>query len=346
LAANRRRAIAFLELASNWVKSLFDLAAQVTSRGYAGLTYFSTKYGDTAHTCFFPDPVCARLLAMGMMIRGIRNCKRVPNSWPFAPTFWMKTAATEMFIDSLCRPAKGDMGEIACALYLLFCGDRIRYAIDKELRQFSVPLDKWISLLLNPNQEVIDVAVVDQKPIASVSCVQVCRNYLRHSLQQMLPLLPHWYRSGRAIYTYSNCRGFDLIVPLCYRRPGAELNKDDEGQYDYCPLFVSVKNCLSLSPKEESDLRMAMVARLKSEGIQTGLCMLFLEGLRKVRGKTPQFNKDDIFRFSGDGICSFTVVVDSDDPFGISNFLETVSTYWRWRTFGDLCFSFRSVLYT
>jgi len=225
----------------------FEVASQVTSRGYAGLTYFSAQYGDVAHNCFFPDPLCARL-AMGMMIEGLEI---VSGSKIFGsgPKFWMQKA-TELFSDSICRPAKGDIGEVACALYLLFCADRIRYSIDKELKQFSVPFDKWVSLLLNPKQKIND-DVINQRPIASVSCVQVCRNYLRHSLKDIMPLLPHWYRSGRAMYTYNNCKSFDLIVPVRYRRPEAEPSQDNEEQYDYCPLLVSIKNRLETTPKQQ-----------------------------------------------------------------------------------------------
>jgi len=298
----------------------FELASAVTSRGYAGLTYFSAKYGDIAHNCFFPDPVCARL-AMGMTIEGLEIVKGSKIGGR-APMFWMRKA-TELFSYGICRPAKGDIAEIACALYLLFCGDRIRYAIDKDLKQFSVPLDKWVSLLLNPNQEVNDVDI-NQKPIASVSCVQVCSNYLRHTLKQVMPLLPHWYQSGRAMYTCTNCRVFDLIVPVRYPKPGAGINADYEAQFDYCPLLVSVKNQQNVSSTDESKWKADMEAVLENEDIKTGLCMLLLVGVKATKPLDTEY--EDIRRFRGKGVYSFTVVVDSNDPFGVSDFLETAST--------------------
>jgi len=84
---------------------------------------------------------------MGMMIEGLEIVKgsEIVGS---NPIFWMQKA-TELFSDSICQPTKVDIGEVACALYLLFCGDKLRYAIDKELKQFSVPFDKWVSLLLH-----------------------------------------------------------------------------------------------------------------------------------------------------------------------------------------------------
>jgi len=127
------------------------------------------------------------------------------------------------------------------------------------------------------------------------------------------------------MYTYSNRRGFDLIVPVRYRRPEAEPSQENEEQYDYCPLLVSVKNCLNISPGEQEELTEAMVAVLENEGIKTGLCMLFLEGLQNPQNFSKIVD-EDIFRFSGAGIYSFTVALDSDDPFGISDFLENAST--------------------
>ena len=53
------------------------------------------------------------------------------------------------------------------------------------------------------------------------------------------------------MYAYSNCEGFDLIVPVRYRRPEAEPSQDNEEQYDYCPLLVSIKNRLETTPKQQ-----------------------------------------------------------------------------------------------
>jgi len=134
-------------------------------------------------------------------------------------------------------------------------------------------------------------------------------------------------RSGR-VYI-QQCVGFDLIVPVCYQGPaGAEPTEDNEEQYDYCPLLVSIKNSLHVPPEEEMGLKAVMVTVLEKEGIETGLCMLFLEGLQNRIKNYP--NIEDVFHFSGDGTYSFTVVRDSNDPFGILNFLENTSAGREW----------------
>jgi len=297
----------------------FQTASQVTARGYAGLTYFSSQYENIANVCFFPDPVCARL-AMGMMIE---DCKLIKDLDELGrdPKFWMEMA-TEMFSYGICRPEKGDIGEVACALYLLFCGDKIRYATDELLKQFSVPLDRWLSLLRDPFQ---DVPTEAKEPVASVSCVQVCRNYLRPTIEEIMHLLPHWYRSGRATYAYDACRAYDMIVPVRYRKQGAQHVHSSEVQYDYCPLLVSVKNHLKVARGAEATYKKAMKDVLGNAEIETGLCMLVLVGLTEDEITARESDNRMDFVFEENCVKCVTVVIKSDDPFGISQFLELTS---------------------
>jgi hypothetical protein len=51
---------------------------------------------------------------------------------------------------NLCRPPRGDLGETLSALYMLFCGDEIRFKRDSQFRHFSIPLDEWLEKL-NPD---------------------------------------------------------------------------------------------------------------------------------------------------------------------------------------------------
>jgi len=69
-----------------------------------------------------------------------------------------------------------------------------------------------------------------------------------------------------------------------------------------------------------------MVAALNADKIETGFCILFLEGLLPRKKKYSENVDEGIFRFSGHGIYNVTVVLDLDDPFGISDFLENTST--------------------
>jgi len=262
--------------------------------------------------------VCARL-AMGLMIK---DCKLVQGSDKSGrgPNFWMEKA-TEMFSYGFCRPEKGDIGEVACALYLLFCGDKIRYDTDKQLKQFSVPLDKWLSVLRNPLQDVPP----ETDGTASVSCVQVCRNYLRHTLGQLMHLLPHWYRSGRAIYAHDNCPAYDIVIPIRYRKKRAQQEHGLETLYDYCPMLVSVKNQKYVSPAAKKTFEDDMVAVLDSENIKTGLCMLILAGLTNDQMVLPETGNRMDIDFQEGCISCFTVIIKSDDPFGVSRFLEMAS---------------------
>jgi len=292
----------------------FKIASDVISKGYGGLTFLSSnKYDDIAEICFFPDPVCARL-AMGMMIE---ECKLVKDRVGRDPAFWMNKA-TEMFSNSVCRPTKGDLGVVAGALYLLFCGDKIRYGLDRQLKHFTVPLDKWISSLMSPDHEVMAETCTSE---ASVNCIQVCRNYLRHSLKQMMDLLPRWYQSGKAMYAVEASSTFDLIVPIRYLKQGEWGEESLEGLYDYCPLLVNVKNQAHVSREAREASMLDMVAALTDQGIETGVCMLLLAGLERDRTTRSEMN----FVFVGGGIQTLTVILPSHDPFGITEFLAKVS---------------------
>jgi len=157
----------------------FHLASTVVARGYACLTHLSADNfdGHVADIRFFTDPVCSRL-AMSMMLDGVQLVDDDKGKSGKHPSFWMKKA-TDIFSHGMCCPHRGDIGEVVCSLYLLFCGDLIRHNINAELAQFSVPLATWISLLRDPK---LCVKEKDEDPNVSVNFIQVCRNYLRHSL--------------------------------------------------------------------------------------------------------------------------------------------------------------------
>ena len=62
------------------------------------------------------------------------------------PSFW-SDQATRIFSCGLCRTQNDDVGEVAAAFYLLYCGDSLRLEIDKKHNQFSVPFQTWMPLL-------------------------------------------------------------------------------------------------------------------------------------------------------------------------------------------------------
>ena len=67
----------------------------------------------------------------------------------------------------MCRPEKGDAGEIFAALYMLFCGDILRKQENELMERFSVSLQDWFRLLKNGGSKE---ELTNTKPVkASVS---------------------------------------------------------------------------------------------------------------------------------------------------------------------------------
>jgi hypothetical protein len=120
------------------------IASLLAFKGYANLVGFSN--GNMAHICYFTDPVCAHL-AMAMMDE--EWCMEVRSSLVQGESkqWWVKQAVAA-FSGGLCKPPRGDVGEIFVALYLPFCADILRKEIGPEYRHFSVSLDRWVSILI------------------------------------------------------------------------------------------------------------------------------------------------------------------------------------------------------
>jgi hypothetical protein len=100
-----------------------DVASRLVSRGYASQP---CRFSDSkvAQICYHPDPVCARL-AMAMMDENWKvNAKGSAVSGR-SKQWWVERAVAT-FLSGLCRPDKGNAGEVFAALYLLFCGDLLR----------------------------------------------------------------------------------------------------------------------------------------------------------------------------------------------------------------------------
>ena len=304
----------------------FDLASELVSSGYANLTFCSNDDSKVADICFFPDPVCARL-AMSLMTEDY-TWKNTHTGKK--PAFWMEKA-TKIFSHGLCRPSKGDVGEVAAAFYLLFCGDQLRHNIENnnDLETFSVPLAQWVSLLqglaLDPKGDVNDSMSTANFAEPSISFIQLCRNYLRLSLTDLMPLLPGWYKAGRALYQYPSCPVYDIIAPIRY--------KSSTGKLKYCPLLVSVKNRLYFGKGEQNIACAEMENFMKNAGIKVGVCLLLLFlGEQDNNVDTDQLinpsmmGTDEVTHLKPSRIVTRVVVVPKDDPFGVSKFLDAVST--------------------
>ena len=285
----------------------FDFASRQVAGGYAYLTHFVPHNNAAAEIAYLPDPVCA-WLAMTQMIK---NCQAVSNANASLmgkhPSVWSEKAI-QMYSSALCRPEKGDVGEVAAAFYMLACGDELRFESAKNLSQLSVPLEMWIERL-HGNQSGSLANDDAQTEGPTVNFIQFCRNYLRHSVKEIQDsgLLRHWYRGARALYAYACCPAYDLLIPVKYKHGNG---------YEYCPMLVSVKNRLSYSEKQRTAAVDAMKSALEDASDATGVCMLLLIGLERQSLASRHATK---FKFSHGSITTVVVEVPQNDEFGATN---------------------------
>jgi hypothetical protein len=240
------------------------VAAELVAKGYAVLSHYVAPQTSqeeaglegVGRACiFFPtDPVCARL-AMALMDEDGKVTYDAPHKWVQGEgkQFWTKKMS-EIFSTGLCRPSQGDLGELAAAAYMLFCGDILRKKIDKDYRTFSVPLATFIECLLKPN----DFNSPEEKPEskeksvpkgcrytdAHVNFIQVTRNYMRFSIEDCFhqDFLRDLYRSGSSFYAYPLCPVFDFVASI-------RLSNADEETF--VPLFVSTSTEMEIGTQEE-----------------------------------------------------------------------------------------------
>jgi len=143
-----------------------NVVSTLVARGYSHLIYFrqNGQFGDCAHFAQLPDPVCARL-SMAMMEenfaqtalaetqrRGVEPNRIPPVVGPFygvAKAKWVDYLGSLLSLN-LCRPPRGDLGETLSALYMLFCGDELRFEADRSFQTFSISLERWLQKL-NPS---------------------------------------------------------------------------------------------------------------------------------------------------------------------------------------------------
>jgi len=244
-----------------------------------------------------------------------RDCSEHASVW--------SEKAIKIYSSALCRPEKGDVGEIAATFYMLACGDELRYEQSQDLTQLSVPLEKWIAKLQQGKDETISVTgeekvtvsqgkdettSVTEEEKVTVNFIQVCRNYLRYKLEEIQDsgLLRHWYLGGRASYMYPSCHKYDILVPVQYILKKA---------LHYCPMLVSVKNRVSYSANQREAAIEAMQKVFTDAKIKTGVCMLLLIGLDNT-AEEPSLLSD---AFGHNKVVTVTIVVPNEDRFGATN---------------------------
>jgi hypothetical protein len=301
-------------------QTTLHFASDLVSRGYASLTHFfpdvyeEVERSPTADIAFFPDPVCAHLAMTLMSSNSLISGSEDPNIWT--------ERASALFSRGLCRPHKGDIGEVAAALYLLFCGDALRKTVDMGLTRFEAPLSKWISLLACPALSVAagDIPDILLRDGPCISFIQVCRNYLRHSVQALSTgrYLQDWYEAGCAFYSYPGCPAYDLIAPVRY--------KDNAGMTKYCPMLVSIKN-QQRYPEDVANVELESMKRALSKmGITVGVCLLLLIGSSEGTRWSTDVENIDWDSLAEGNIISAKIAVPESDCFGCWNLAANSST--------------------
>ena len=292
-----------------------DLASQLGAKCYAhivGCDFDQNGRAVLALIGFLGDPVCARIAMMKMHSN---------------PNEWMKRGA-KLFSNHICKPDRGDIGEVWTTLYMLLCGDTLRAKFNtdtermKQFQQFSVPLVSWLSLLQNPEAEN---ETKHDSGDPSVSFIQVSRDFFRDSFQskcneESLKLL---YLSGRAVYLYAGCRVFDLLIPIRVSHRDAVCR--------YAPLFVSIKHRGKFTGKEVQDEYERMKQALA--GVPNSLCLLALIGWKDEQdwfnASLPQ---EQEFLRLGNGECGnhiyAAIAVPREDPFGVNTSLDCITQAW------------------
>jgi hypothetical protein len=288
----------------------FNIASELVSRGYAVLQDLDMDQR-LAVICHLPDPVPARL-AMCLMKE---DWKMEECSVTGRPRhFWVSKMA-EIFSEQTCEPSAGGVGEVFCALYLLLCGDILRFQNpnNPECKHFSVRLCQWIHLLIDGGSEQ-DLDSVTETIDASICFIQITQNYLRfeesmHAWTQQ-HFLEHLYKSRSAFYVFEDCSVFDIF---------GSIRCNGNGSPEYLPLLVSVVNLPKLSPSEATSACCAMEMMLTKARCYGGLCLLLVLG----RTIHTEFDEDLLLTIEDlenipTEIVAKVVEIPNDDSFDIT----------------------------
>ena len=268
----------------------FEVSTKLVSSGYACLVGFTQmKQGPArARVSFMPDPVCASL-AMALMAERWERPTEKLQQLEFKSrekSFWVQQAKVA-FSSGLCRPEKGDVGEIFSALYMLFCGDVLRQKQDPKLQAFSVPLEDWFDLLKRGGSKKLPLPPVADQQQHSMATRAATARVATSGFQQLvskstratttralgsteLPVQPDQTIDGELTISFIQvCRTYFRSDSYCepkmleymyksctalytYRNcqaidKASAIRVSKNGQTTYHPLFVSDKNRAEVS---------------------------------------------------------------------------------------------------
>ena len=243
-----------------------EAVSSLVSSGYACLASFwapEFEGGNVSlYSVFMPDPVCA-----AMAYRYMNPDSRTQET----RKFWVMRAK-DAFARRLCRPEKGDVGEVFGALYMLLCADLLRHEMPENntskwrVEKFSVPLSDWFSLVKlggkrgttgdqkdfqsssvrgtrRPTSKArtaeLNTQSTEETVEMTVSVLQCCRTHVRSDSFLSEAYLTYLYDAGLGLYTYLNCEAFDLVVPT---RLTFHHKSTQQHTFRYLPCLVSIKN--------------------------------------------------------------------------------------------------------
>mmetsp|Transcript_44278 Transcript_44278/g.107053 ORF Transcript_44278/g.107053 Transcript_44278/m.107053 type:complete len:823 (-) Transcript_44278:252-2720(-) len=252
------------------------IASDLVSRSYANLSNYE---GGVAQLCYMPDPVCARL-SMGLMMGDKFSVANAGNKVTGKGREWWVLKLKELFSGGICRPEKGDAGDVFVALYLLFCADELREAHNNPvgsplLETFSVDLDAWVNQLHISGTAQQATAQQADEPSVTIGFIQVCRNYFRSYSKTWESLgeqsfLEYIYKSGIAFYVYAGCDRTDIVAAIRKATP----NDDGTSRYEYAPLFIQIKARKNVPPSAARSCCDSMAEKASDAKIKHALCLL------------------------------------------------------------------------
>jgi hypothetical protein len=304
--------------------SSFSITSDLIAKKYAVLVDYSAK-ANYLRVTFPPDPVCASLAAQVMnqpFTLGRTTVRMGKKDWV--------RRFKELLEASLATVDRGDLGEIASAMYCLFCGDDVR---THEGSVFSYSFVSWAKSLLSiPENESDAYPVLGPRSSYCLSAIQMCRYFESISLEECWSrsFLKGCYAARVGMYFPLNNSTFDLLLPI---RVAGEKGG---GGISYIPLLISVKTISEISPGVVNTYLEAMKAAVDDHTPVIGL--LFWLGLKeeemmkvrndKSRGyKGLQLSTKDIDEFAEKKRTSLfkAVLFPLKDLYGIAELVATTS---------------------
>lgn len=177
------------------------------------------------------------------------------------------------------------------------------------------------------NRRLCSSTAAQRQGKASISFIQVCRNYLRSYGASWTGLadqefLKYLYKSGTAFYVFAGCSVIDLVASIRI----TEGNQDDT-KTSYVPLLVSIKSHHYFSPGDAKAECIRMEAKASASGIETALCLLVLFGSTATSNDNElKLKIDDVSKLLNDKMLTRVLRILLNDEFHLSKaFLQLTS---------------------